>query len=441
VYQIRLVNAHLRVSYSDVGPSCAKGKQLLDEPSLPVVIATIFREEGGTGVHTHVRQLRRHLDKCDTATTLVTPFSWGRPLTYPVFGPRLVLQHCSGPAAVVWYRHWHEVFLRNALRRHLAGAGDCVIYAQGPLEARAALQARRGPHQPVVMAVHFRISQADEYAEPGREIRRDGSVFRAIRRAEREAILQLDGLVYVSQWARDELLGWLPEAAGVRSAVIHNFVAPWHAEPGQELLGDLVTTGKLEHRKNQRFPLQVLAEANRAGRRFTLDVFGDGPSRTDLLQLTRSLGLEEQVRFRGFRSDVREFLPRYRAYVHAAYAETSSLAIIEAMAAGLPIVAADIGPISELCDDGVEARFWPLDDPARAAAMLIDLLDCEPARLKAATAANERFHRDFDADIVGPRLRSFLMGSAHPAQQESPPQDRQPGKGASTPATGEQMTL
>ena len=50
------------------------------------------------------------------------------------------------------------------------------------------------------------------------------------------------------------------------------------------------------------------------------------------------------------------------------------------MAAGLPIVAGDIGGISELCDDGVEARFWPLDDPAQAAATLIDLLDCEPAR-------------------------------------------------------------
>jgi glycosyltransferase involved in cell wall biosynthesis len=240
-------------------------------------------------------------------------------------------------------------------------------------------------------------------------------VFRAIRRAEREAILQLDGLVYVSQWARDELLSWLPEAAGVRSAVIHNFVAPLHAEPRQEFLGDLVTMGALGYLKNQRFLLEVLAEAKRAGRRFTLDVFGDGPDRTDLLQLTRSLGLEEQVRFRGFRSDVREFLPRYRAFVYASSSECCPLAIIEAMAAGLPILTGDIRPFPEFCDDGVEGRFWPLDDPARAAAILIDLLDCEPARLKAATAASERFHRDFDADIVGPRLRSFLMGTAHPA--------------------------
>ena len=49
------------------------------------------------------------------------------------------------------------------------------------------------------------------------------------------------------------------------------------------------------------------------------------------------------MRFQGFRTDVRDQLPGYRAYVHAAYAETSSLAIIEAMAAGLPIVAIPSG--------------------------------------------------------------------------------------------------
>ena len=161
-----------------------------------------------------------------TPVKIVTPFSWARPLTYPVFAPRLVLQRVHGTASVLWYRHWHEVFLRNALERELAAAGDCVIYAQGPLDARAALAARTGPRQRVVMAVHFRTSQADEHAEPGRELKRDGRVFRAIRETEREVIQQLDGLVYVTKWARDALLTWLPEAVWVPSTVISNFVAP-----------------------------------------------------------------------------------------------------------------------------------------------------------------------------------------------------------------------
>ena len=155
---------------------------------------------------------------------------------YPFSASALVLERCSGPASVAWYRHWHEVFLRNALRRHLAEVGDCVVYAQGPLAARAALRARRGPHQRVVMAVHFRISQADEWADK-KQIRRDGTVFRAIRQMEREVIPQVDGLVYVSRWARNALLSWLPEAAAVPSAVIGNFVAPLHLSPTRSRSG------------------------------------------------------------------------------------------------------------------------------------------------------------------------------------------------------------
>ena len=400
-------------------PSRAGAERSPDETSLPLVIASFSREEGSARGHggsfTHVRQLRQYLEERGTATTLITPYSWGRSLTVPVFAPRLVLQRFSDPAAAVWYRHWHEVFLRQALRRFLAGIGECIVYAQGTLDARAALRARRGPHQRVVMAVHCGTSEADEWAYND-QIRRDGIVFRTIRRVEREVIPHVDGLMYVSRCARDGLLSWLPEAEAVPSAVIHDFVAPWHLELAQKPVGDLVTTGQLSPLKNHRFLLEVLAEAKRAGRSFTLDIFGGGPCRKDLEEQALSLGLEEQVRFRGFRSDVRSFLPGYRAYVHASTFESLSLAIIEAMAAGLPILAAGVGGIPEVCDDGVEARFWSLDDPAGAAAILIGLLDCEPARLKAATAASERFHRDFDAEVLGPQLWSFLQSVAHPTR-------------------------
>ncbi len=389
--------------------SDGSARRLADEAFAPLVIATILREEGSTGVQTHVRQLRRYLEGRGATATLITPFSWAPKLAVPVFGVRLALLRCSRSAGVVWYRHWHEVFLRNALRHALAEAGNCVVYAQCPVSARAALRARRGPHQRVVIAVHFRVSQADEWVHMD-QLRRDGTVFRAIRQLEREVIPQVDGLVYVSRWARDALLSWFPEAAAVPYAIIGNFVASRGRASGQEPLGDLVTIGHLEPVKNHRFILEVLAEAKRAGRSFTLDVFGEGPLRNDLVRLTRSLGLEEQVRLRGVRRDVRDLLPRYRAYVHASYSESSSLAIMEAMDAGLPIVAADIGPISELCDDGVEARFWPLDDPIQAAATLIDLLGSESALLKAARAASERFRRDFDTEVAAPRLWSFLMG-------------------------------
>nr|WP_230209350.1 glycosyltransferase family 4 protein [Tetrasphaera sp. HKS02] len=356
--------------------------------------------------------MRQYLDQHGTPSTLVTPFDWGGLLRYPVFGARrLALDWWSRPAGVLWYRFWHEEFLRRALRRLLASQGDCVVYAQDPLAAAAALRARHGPHQRVVLAVHFRISNADEYADSS-ELARGGRAFRAVREFERRTIPRTDGLVYVSQWGQEALVGWLPEAADVPAAVIGNFVEPLPPTADQEPLGDLVTTGRLEPAKNHRYLLEVVAEAKRQGRLFSLDIFGEGPSRDELVRQAGALGVDGQVRFRGFQRDVRTSLPRYRAYVHASYSESLPLAIIEAMAAGLPIVAGDTGGINELCDDGIEARFWPLDDPARAAETLIALMDSEPARRKAALAAHERFGRDFDAAVVAPKLIAFLGASA-----------------------------
>jgi glycosyltransferase involved in cell wall biosynthesis len=162
--------------------------------------------------------------------------------------------------------------------------------------------------------------------------------------------------------------------------------------------------------------LDVLAAAAKAGRPLTLDIFGDGPLRKDLIRQAEALGLTEQVRFRGYRSDVRDLLPRYRAYAHASYSESSSLAIIESMAAGLPIVAGSIGPIAELCDDGVEARFWPLDDATHAAKVLLTFLDDETERSRASVAALARFSREFDATVIAPRLRMFLLGDGATAR-------------------------
>ena len=386
-------------------------------PRRPLIVASMLREEGITGVHTHVRQLRQYLGRVGVEAPVVTPFSWFHALTVPVFGLRRIVERCSRAAGVVWYRHWHEVFLYHALRRRLAGIGDCVVYAQDPPAARAALRARKGPHQRVVLAVHFRISQSDEWADK-EQIARGGTVFRRIRRMEREVIPQVDGMVYVSRWAREALLDWFPGAAAVPATVIFNFVAPLDPAPTvTEPSGDLVTVGNLDVVKNHRYLLDIVAAARDAGQAVTLDIFGEGPLHDDLVRQISSLTLGEQVRLRGFRPDVRSLLPGYRACVHVSYSESSSLAIIEAMAAGLPIVAGNIGPIGELFDDGVEGRYWSLDDPGQAAATLIGLLDSEEDRLKAAACATERFRRDFDADLVAPRLYSFLTEATDQADQ------------------------
>jgi glycosyltransferase involved in cell wall biosynthesis len=171
-----------------------------------------------------------------------------------------------------------------------------------------------------------------------------------------------------------------------------------------------VTVGSLQPNKNLQFLIEVLAEVKRRGHKLTLDIFGEGPLRRDLEAKARSLGVAEQVRLRGYDADVRNSLPGFRAYVHARPTETCSLAIIEAMAAGLPVVAPNLGGTGEMFEDGVEGRYWPLDDTAKAAAILQEVLVSEEARSKMGVAARERFQRKFDAHLVGARLVSFLVG-------------------------------
>lgn len=396
----------------------------------PLIIATIARERGVTGVHTHVRQLGCYLQRAGLPVEVVTPHSWVRArgsalrrlVVVPLFGARLLLERLSGPANVWWYRTSHEFFLQRALSRRLADVGPCTVYAQCPVSARAAVAARSGPYQRVVLAVHFRISQSDEWADKG-QIRRGGRVYRWIRTLEHDVVPSVDGLVFVSSWARQAVRAWLPEVDRVPSTVLHNFVEdPWAGADSTSPSyagtrnrssragprGDLVSVGSLEAVKNHRYLLRVLAAAKAAGHVYSLDVFGEGVERAHLLALAAELGVRDQVRLRGFCSDVQDQLPGYRAYAHTSYSESSSLAIMEAMAVGLPVLSSRAGALAELFEDEVEGRYWPLDDPDEAARILVDLIE-EPGRLTAAgRAARQRFLDDYAADAVAPRLVRFL---------------------------------
>jgi glycosyltransferase involved in cell wall biosynthesis len=381
----------------------------------PIVIASLARVQGSTGVHTHVNQLRGFLARSHCDVRQVTPHSWAgrspvRRLTLgALFGVRPLLERVYGPAHVWWYRASHEWFLQRALRKRLAELGPCVVYAQCPPSAHAALKARTGPGQRVVLAVHFRISQSDEWADKG-HIRREGRLYRSIRQFERRTVPAVDGLVFVSSWARSALCAWMPEVAAAPGVVIPNFV---QAVPAAAVAprGDLVSVGSLEAIKNHRYLFRVLAAARERGRRYTLDVFGEGVERGNLLTLADELGVAGQVRLCGFRRDVPGLLPGYRLYVHASYSESSSLAIMEAMAAGLPVISSAAGPLPELFEEPEHGRFWPLDNPPRGAEILIDLLESEQELRRAGRAALKKFRTDYDVEIVAPRLVSFLRSA------------------------------
>lgn len=106
------------------------------------------------------------------------------------------------------------------------------------------------------------------------------------------------------------------------------------------------------------------------GRAARLVVVGRGPMRDDLVRLTRSLGLEQKVFFAGFREDIPALMGAFDIFALTSTSEGLPIAILEAMAAGKPVVATHVGGIPELVVDGVTGKMVPPEDPSAVAEAL-----------------------------------------------------------------------
>jgi glycosyltransferase involved in cell wall biosynthesis len=374
----------------------------------PILIATILRPQGPTGVQTHFNAFARYLRTRQADVALVTPYDVSPVLVYPAFALRKVLAPLSKAAEVSWYRTGHALVLRRALRSRLAAGNPCVIYAQCPISAEVALRARRTAQQRVVMVVHFNVSQADEWAGQGM-IQPGGALWQHIRHKEAEVLPQLDGIVFVSRFMRDVLTHCIPEIADVPQAIIPNFVAdPGPVQPQSRFKADLVSIGTLEARKNQAYLLEILAAAGRAGSRLTLTLIGDGPDRAHLESLAQQLGIASQVTFAGQILNAVQELPHYRAYIHAARMENLPITLIEALSQGCPVLAPAVGGIPEIVEDGREGRLIPLDN-AQEAARIITTTMQDPQRVALhCEAARVKFVRRFELSATAARLADFL---------------------------------
>jgi len=111
-----------------------------------------------------------------------------------------------------------------------------------------------------------------------------------------------------------------------------------------------------------------------------------------------SLGIQDCVRFLGFVQDVRPLYEACDAFVLASQTEGMPIAVLEAMALGLPIVASRVGGIPLMLDDETEALLVEPNDYRSLYETLRRLVADEPLRTKIAQAARARFERDYTAE-------------------------------------------
>jgi glycosyltransferase involved in cell wall biosynthesis len=157
--------------------------------------------------------------------------------------------------------------------------------------------------------------------------------------------------------------------------VIHNGVPDLPPTRGAPLAsGPLVgSLGRLDEQKGY----DVLVRALAALPGVTAVLVGDGPERSRLERLAGDVGVGDRLVVTGWKEDARAYLSSFDVFVLPSRYEAFPLSILEAMLAELPVVASDVGGVSEAVVDGQTGLLVPVEDPEALAGAIRAAL--EPA--------------------------------------------------------------
>ena len=199
------------------------------------------------------------------------------------------------------------------------------------------------------------------------------------------------------------------------TVVIHNGVdvaGPTARETRTERCR-LVTVGRLQAPKDALTLIRALAELPRGACEAV--IVGDGPDRPALESEARRLDLQSVVQLAGERNNIPELLAASDVFVLSSRSEGLPLSILEAMAAGLPVVATNVGGVPELVVQEETGFLVPPGDPQALAVALERLLGDSTLRRRLGAAGRLRAEERFD--LVSTRqahldLYSTLLAAA-----------------------------
>lgn len=173
----------------------------------------------------------------------------------------------------------------------------------------------------------------------------------------------------------------------------------------------LLTVARLVPQKGIDILIDSLDLTNVDMAHWPLTLVGDGPERQALEKRVRDSGLQERVRFMGFRSDVQTFYQKAGIFVLPSRFEGMPNALIEAMAAGLAVVVTDAspGPL-EVVVNGITGLVVKNEDP-KALALALDRLAGDPDLRRSLGEAAKAHLKKMDWPVVGPIWESLLNKS------------------------------
>jgi len=134
---------------------------------------------------------------------------------------------------------------------------------------------------------------------------------------------------------------------------------------------------------------------------------GDGELRPRLRALSEASGGSARTIFTGAREDIPRILAALDLFVLPSLWEGLPLALLEAMAAGLPVVASDVGGVPEILVDGETGCLVPPRDPAALAAAILEFVDHPEIRQRLGAAGQQRVKESFSAQNLVARLTAL----------------------------------
>jgi L-malate glycosyltransferase len=143
---------------------------------------------------------------------------------------------------------------------------------------------------------------------------------------------------------------------------------------------DLILTAHLIARKRVDLFLRIIADLRPRHPHIRAAIVGDGPLRGDLESLANSLGIGDHVDFLGFHEDTELYYNRAKVFVLTSSAEGLSLAMLEAMACGLPAVVPAVGDLADVVLNGITGYLIENAEQDAFVAALGNLLEHEELR-------------------------------------------------------------
>jgi glycosyltransferase involved in cell wall biosynthesis len=223
----------------------------------------------------------------------------------------------------------------------------------------------------------------------------------------------------VSEAIRDVIVDDFGEPSR-KVSFVRNAVAPHDGSPPEALPpgcqdGDAVLIGRvarLEPEKGMEVFVDAAAKLAPAWPRAQFLVIGDGPLRAQLEHQAERLGIDDRVHFLGFRSDGRALIANLDVLAISSHSDGSPLAIVEAMAAGVPVVATETGGIPDQIRDGVDGLLVEPGNPGAFAGALESLL-CDEDRIRSMGAAARRHaEAEFDYAPMVDRIERIYSAAA-----------------------------